>query len=333
MIDPSLPLIDLHRHLDGSVRLETILELGRQHNLPLPAWDVESLRPHVQITEPQPGVMAFIAKFKWMVGVLVDYDACWRIAYENVEDLGREGIHYAELRFSPWFMSEPHHLDPQGVMEAVIDGVRAGVRHTGTPVKLIGILSRTYGPETAWKELEALLKFRDHLAAIDLAGDEANFPGELFVAHIRQAREAGLRITIHAGESAGPHSVRQAVLELGADRLGHAVHAVEDPALMALLAERGTGIEANLTSNVQTSTVPDYASHPMRQFLQRGLLATLNTDDPGISAITLPYEYEVAAPAAGLTPDEIRQAQRNALQVAFLTDEERQALLRSMTSG
>lgn len=333
MIDPSLPLIDLHRHLDGSVRLETILELGRQHNLPLPAWDVEGLRPYVQITEPQPGVMAFIAKFKWMVGVLVDYDACWRIAYENVEDLGREGIHYAELRFSPWFMSEPHHLDPQGVMEAVIDGVRAGVRHTSTPVKLIGILSRTYGPETAWKELEALLKFRDHLAAIDLAGDEANFPGELFAAHIRQAREAGLRVTIHAGESAGPHSVRQAVLELGADRLGHAVHAVEDPALMALLAERGTGIEANLTSNVQTSTVPDYASHPMRQFLQRGLLATLNTDDPGISAITLPYEYEVAAPAAGLTPDEIRQAQRNALQVAFLTDEERQALLRSMTSG
>lgn len=333
MIDPSLPLIDLHRHLDGSVRLETILELGRQHNLPLPAWDVEGLRPHVQITEPQPGVMAFIAKFKWMVGVLVDYDACWRIAYENVEDLGREDIHYAELRFSPWFMSEPHHLDPQGVMEAVIDGVRAGVRDTGTPVKLIGILSRTYGPETAWKELEALLKFRDHLAAIDLAGDEANFPGELFVAHIRQAREAGLRVTIHAGESAGPHSVRQAVLELGADRLGHAVHAVEDPSLMALLAERGTGIEANLTSNVQTSTVPDYASHPMRQFLQRGLLATLNTDDPGISAITLPYEYEVAAPAAGLTPDEIRQAQRNALQVAFLTDEERQALLRSRTSG
>jgi adenosine deaminase len=327
MIDPSLPLIDLHRHLDGSVRLETILELGRQHNLPLPAWDIEGLRPYVQITEPQPGVMAFISKFKWMVGVLVDYDACRRIAYENVQDLGREGIHYAELRFSPWFMSEPHHLDPLGVMEAVIDGVQAGMRNAATPVKLIGILSRTYGPEIAWKELDALLKVRDHLAAIDLAGDEANFPGELFVEHIRQAREAGLRVTIHAGESAGAHSVRQAVLELGADRLGHAVHAMEDPALMDLLLERGVGIEANLTSNVQTSTVPDYASHPMRQFLQHGLLATLNTDDPGISAITLPYEYNVAAPAAGLTPDELRQAQRNALQVAFLTDDERQALL------
>lgn len=333
MIDRSLPLIDLHRHLDGSVRLETILELARQHNLPLPAWDIEGLRPHVQITEPQPGVMAFISKFKWMVGVLVDYDACRRIAFENVEDLVREGIHYAELRFSPWFMSEPHHLDPLGVMEAVIDGVRAGMREAGIPVKLIGILSRTYGPETAWKELDALLKVRNHLAAIDLAGDEANFPGELFVEHIRRAREAGLRVTIHAGESAGAHSVRQALLELGADRLGHAVHAVEDPSLMELLAERGAGIEANLTSNVQTSTVADYASHPMRQFLQHGLLATLNTDDPGISAITLPYEYNVAAPAAGLTLQEIRQAQRNALQVAFLTGEERQALLQRVQAN
>jgi len=96
MIDPTFPLIDLHRHLDGSVRLETILDLGRQHNLPLPAWDVEELRPHVQVTEPQPGIMAFIAKFKWMTGILVDYEACHRIAYENVEDAHQEGIDYLD---------------------------------------------------------------------------------------------------------------------------------------------------------------------------------------------------------------------------------------------
>ncbi|MGC9332643.1 MAG: adenosine deaminase, partial [Anaerolineae bacterium] len=89
MIDPTLPLIDLHRHLDGNVRLETILDLGREHNLPLPAWDVEELRPHVQVTSSMPGVMAFLSKFKWMVGVLVDYDACYRVAYENVEDARR----------------------------------------------------------------------------------------------------------------------------------------------------------------------------------------------------------------------------------------------------
>jgi adenosine deaminase len=327
LIDPTLPLIDLHRHLDGSIRLETILDLGRQHNLPLPAWEVEALRPHVQITEPQPGVMAFITKFQWMTAILVDMDAVRRVAYENVLDAKQEGMDYVELRFSPWFMAETHHLNPAGVTEAVVEGVASGARDTGMEVGLIGILSRTYGPQSAWKELDALLSQREHIAALDLAGDEANFPGELFKAHIRRGREAGWRITVHAGEAAGAQSVWNAVGELGADRLGHAVRAIDDPALMDFLAERRTGIECNLTSNVQTSTVPDYSSHPLRHFLEHGIPATINTDDPGISNITLPYEYEVAAPAAGLSPEQIRQAQRNALEVAFLSEEAKQKLL------
>lgn len=326
MIDPSLPIIDLHRHLDGSLRLETILDLGRKHNLPLPAWDVEDLRPHVQVTEPQPGVMAFIAKFRWMTGVLVDYEAVRRVAYENVEDAHKEGLDYVELRFSPWFMSQPHGLHPTGVVEAVVDGVSAASRHLEMPVNLIGILSRTYGPEVAWKELQALLTQRDRLVALDLAGDEANYPGDLFVSHLRAARETGWKITVHAGEAAGPESVWQAIRDLGANRLGHAVHAIEDPRLMEYLAEQRIGVEANLTSNVQTSTVPNYASHPLRRFLEYGILATINTDDPGISNITLAYEYQVAAPAAGLTPEQIRQAQHNALETAFLSDVEKATL-------
>jgi adenosine deaminase len=326
MIDPALPLIDLHRHLDGCVRLQTILDLGRAHNLPLPAWDLDGLRPHVQVTTPQPGVMAFISKFKWMTGVMVDEAAVRRIAYENVQDLKNEGIHYAELRFSPWFMAEPHGLHPQGVVEAAADGVAAAARDHGVMVKLIGILSRTYGPETAWKELAALLAARERLAALDLAGDEANYPGEWFRAHIHRAREAGLHITVHAGESAGPRSVWQAIDALGAERIGHAVHAPEDPALLDALAGRRIAVEANLTSNVQTSTVSDYAAHPLRLFLERGILATINTDDPGISNITLPYEYQVAAPAAGLSPAQIRQAQRNSLEAAFLGEAEREEL-------
>jgi adenosine deaminase len=325
-IDPTFPLIDLHRHLDGNVRLETILDLGRQHNLPLPAWDLEGLRPHVQVTEPQPGVMAFIAKFKWMTGVLVDTDACRRVAYENVEDAGREGLDYVELRFSPWFMAEPHGLNPSGVVEAVADGVEAGRRDFGVKVNLIGILSRTYGPDIAWKELRALLHHRDRLVALDLAGDEANWPGELFVPHLRRATEAGWHTTIHAGEIAGPGSVWQAVRDLQATRIGHAVRAVEDPALLDYMAERQIGIESSLTSNVQTSTVPDYASHPLRVFLERGLLATINTDDPGISGIGLRHEYEVAAPAAGLTAEHTHQAQHNALTIAFLSADEKDTL-------
>ncbi len=326
MIDPTLPLIDLHRHLDGNVRLETILELGRKHKLPLPAWELETLRPFVQVTEPTPGVMAFLDKFEWLVGVLVDYDACWRIAYENVEDARREGIDYIELRFSPWFMASAHNLDPVGVVEAIVAGIEQGRQDFAVKANLIGIISRTYGVEIGIKELNALLTHRDDFVALDLAGDERNFPGELFVEHFNIARDAGWQITVHAGESAGASSIWQAINELGATRIGHAVRAIDDPALMDTIKDREIGIEANLTSNLQTMTVPNLISHPMREFIERGLLATINTDDPGISAIDLHHEYNVAAPAAGLNATQIQQAQRNALKIAFLPHDEKMKL-------
>jgi adenosine deaminase len=271
--------------------------------------------------------MAFIGKFKLMMDVLVDYDACRRVAYENVEDAQREGIDYIELRFSPWFMAEQNKLDPAGVTEAVADGAEQGAGDLGIKVNLIGILSRTYGPDAAWKELNALLRHRERLAALDLAGDEANQPGDLFVEHLRQAREAGLHITVHAGEAAGAQSIWQAIRDLQAERIGHAVRAIDDPALLDLMAARQIGVESSLTSNVQTSTVPTYADHPLRHFLERGVLATINTDDPGISGIDLRYEYEVAAPQAGLTARHTHQAQRNALAVAFLTAQEKETLV------
>jgi len=333
MINPQLPLIDLHRHLDGNVRLETIIELGLQHNIDLPANNVETLRPYVQVTDPQPSVMAFIAKFKWMVAVLADYSACYRIAYENVLDAASEGLDYVELRFSPWFMAEPHGLDPAGVVEAVVSGTDAGSQEANIPVNLIGILSRTFGEEIAWDELSALLTQADHLVGLDLAGDEANFPGIRFSAHCRKAQEAGLALTIHAGEVGGADSVWQAIRDLGAVRIGHAIHAVEDDQLMEFIVANEIGIECNLTSNVQTSTVVNYSSHPIKTFLEIGALATINTDDPGISGITLPYEYEVAAPAAGLTTGQIQTAQLNALEIAFLTMAEKEALLAKKSSG
>jgi adenosine deaminase len=326
LIDITLPLIDLHRHLDGSIRLKTILELGKKHGISLPASDIEGLRPHVQITDPRPGVMAFIEKFKYMIGVLADYDACRRVAYENVEDAFLEGIDYIELRFSPLFMAEPHSLSPEGVVEAVLEGVNQGQNEFGIKVNIIGIISRTYGPDLGWKELETLLVYKNQIAALDLAGDEKNFPGQLFVDHIQEGRSAGWKITIHAGEEEGPDSIWQAVEELNADRIGHGVSAVKDPVLMRYLAEKKIGLESNLTSNVQTRVVDKYSSHPLRKFLEEGILATINTDDPGISGINLRHEYEQAAPAAGLTSDHIRQAQRNSLKISFLTDDEKKIL-------
>jgi adenosine deaminase len=270
--------------------------------------------------------MAFIAKFKWPLAVLVDYDACRRIAYENVEDASKEGLDYLELRFSPWFMAETHALKPAGVTEAVIDGVEAGQSKFGVKVNLIGILSRTYGPAIATQELNALAAQQAHIVGLDLAGDVANFPGKWFREHFRRARELGWHVTVHAGESAGPESVWQAIQELGAERIGHALRAVEDPDLLQHMTDYHIGVESCLTSNVQTSSVPDYSGHPIRQFLEKGIRATINTDDPGISGIDLHYEYEVAAPQAGLSPEQIHQAQENALTVAFLAEAEKDTL-------
>lgn len=328
MIDTGLPLIDLHRHLDGNLRLSTVIDLARRHRVELPADDLEALRPHLQILEPGPDLVSFLAKVELMSSVLGDEDACRRVAYENVEDAYREGLSYVELRFSPLFMAQAHRLRPERVVAAVIEGAKTASQELGLPMNLIGILSRTFGPEAAMVELEALLEHKRQITALDLAGDEARWPGHHFLEHFRRGRDAGFRITVHAGEAAGPESVWQAIRELGAERIGHAVRATEDPALMDYLAEHEVGIESCLTSNVQTSAVAGYRSHPIRLFLERGLLASINTDDPSISGIDHAYELTVAAEAAGLSDDDVRRAQRNAVSTAFLSAEEKTELLK-----
>lgn len=327
MIDTNLPLTDIHRHLDGNIRAQTILDLGREFNLPLPAQTLETLLPHVQVTANEPDLVSFLAKLDWGVKVLASLDACRRVAYENMEDAARQGLHYVELRFSPGYMAMTHNLPVAGVVEAVIAGVREGSQAFGVEARLIGIMSRTFGEAACLQELEALLAHRESITALDLAGDELGFPGSLFLPHFNRARDAGWHITVHAGEAAGPESIWQAIRELGAERIGHGVKAVQDPALMDYLAAQRIGIESCLTSNIQTSTVPSLAEHPLKTFLEHGVLACINTDDPAVQGVDIIHEYTVAAPAAGLSREQIRQAQRNGLELAFLSAQEKAALL------
>ncbi|WP_332707105.1 adenosine deaminase [Plesiomonas shigelloides] len=335
MIARDLPLTDLHRHLDGNIRPSTILELGQQHGIMLPADNLPDLLPHVQITENAPTLVSFLQKLDWGVAVLADLDACRRVAYENMQDADNAGLDYTELRFSPYYMAMKHNLPVQGVVEAVADGIAQGRRDFTVKANLIGILSRTFGTAACQQELDALLACRQHLVAIDLAGDELGQPGELFVPHFSQVRDAGLHITVHAGEAAGAASMWQAIQQLGAERIGHGVKAIEDPRLMDYLAEHRIGIESALTSNVQTTTVSTLAAHPLKTFLQHGIVASINTDDPAVEGIEIAHEYNVAAPAAGLTPAQIRQAQENGMHQAFLSDSDKaelraQARARSM---
>jgi adenosine deaminase len=327
MIDQSLPLCELHRHLDGSIRLQTILELADQHGLELPAKDIAGLAPFIHVDESAPGLMAFLDRFEHMIAVLVDADACRRVAYENVEDAMYEGIDYIELRYSPYFMAKSHGMHMEEVIEACADGVRAAERDTGVRANIIGGLSRTYGVETCMREVQAILARRDDVVAVDLAGDEASFPAPLFVEHFKRARDAGLHVTVHAGEVAGPESVWSAIRDLGAERIGHGFRAIEDPALVDHLVERGIGLESCPTSNLHISAIKDYASHPIKQLADKGVKFCLNTDDPGISAIDLAHEYNVAAAAVGLSQEQVRQSQRHGLEMAFLSRQEKAELV------
>ena len=287
MIDNTLPLLDLHRHLDGNIRPATIWQLAEKNSIALPTTQFEDFIPHVQIQQSEPDLLAFLKKLDWGVAVLKNLEDVKRVAYENVEDAYNAGLNYAELRFSPYYMAKNHELPISDVVGAIIDGVNSGMKSFDIKIGLIGILSRTFGVTQCQLELDALLIHKAHLIAIDLAGDEYNFPGELFVDHFKQVRNAGLQVTVHAGEAGGAKSVWQAINELGATRIGHGVATIEDEKLMSFMVNNNIAIESCLTSNYQTGTVKDLSKHPLKVFLDYGIKACLNTDDPAVQGIEI----------------------------------------------
>jgi len=330
MIDTSLPLLDLHRHLDGNIRPATIWQLATKNDIVLPATQFDDFIPHVQVQGSESDLLAFLKKLDWGVAVLKSLDDVKRIAFENVEDAYHAGLNYAELRFSPYYMSMNHNLPISDVVAAVIDGVKLGMKTFDISINLIGILSRTFGVKQCQLELDALLVHKNNLVAVDLAGDEFNFPGELFVEHFKQVRNAGLQVTVHAGEAGGAASVWQAINDLGATRIGHGVATIEDEKLMTYMVNKNIAIESCLTSNFQTGTVTDLSQHPLKAFLNFGIKACLNTDDPAVQGIEIRNEYTVAQQVLLLSEDDIRQLQENALDVCFLSDSEKKALLKSV---
>lgn len=317
------PKIDLHRHLEGAIRLSTVLEISQQHQLSLPAATEEELRPFVWITEPTSDIVRLFPKFDLLRQIFLTYDICRRVTMECIDDAVAQGLDYLELRFSPLFMAELHHLDPLSVTAAVCEGWREAARVHAFPSGLLVILSRTYGPEACSAEMDCALQYKDQgILGVDLAGDESRQPAGQFQSLFDRARDAGLKITAHAGEFSGADSVRQTILSLCPDRLGHAVHAVDDPLVLDMILERGIGVECCPTSNVLTTAVRVMKEHPLPIFLRHGILATINTDDPALMGdLTLEDEYSHARIEMGCSEEEVAMARQNARKVAFSNPE------------
>lgn len=333
MINPSIPLVDLHRHLDGNIHPELIWQLAKKHNIELPGNTLEEFRPHAQIQQQTSDLLAFLQKLDYGISVLADQEAIYQVAYDNVRDAKAQGLDYTELRFSPYYMAMNFNLDIAEVVNQVASAVEQGSKDFAVKVNLIGILSRTFGVEACQQELNGILAHKGKITALDLAGDELNYPAELFVPHFKAARDAGLQITVHAGEADGPKSIWNAIELLGATRIGHGVAATQDPKLMDYLAKHQIAIESCPTSNYQTATVSDLTKHPLRTFLQHDVLVCLNTDDPAVSNITLAHEYQVAKEVIGLSQQELEIVQLNGVKACFLSEQEKQALIEAKRSA
>ncbi len=319
IIQTSLPLVDLHRHLEGSLRLSTVLELCLEHHLPLPGESLQELQRATWIHEPVRDIVTIFPKFDLLRQVFLDEAIIRRSVSEFMQDAAREGLSHVECRFSPYFMAELHGLTAMSVTGAVVEAWQEEHNRYPMTSSLIVILSRTYGAEICGQEMDCALAYCGRgVAGVDLAGDEMRQPARNFEHLFDRAHQAGLRVTAHAGEFAGTDSIRETLRCLRPARLGHAVRAADDPRLMDELAQAWVAVECCPTSNYLTGTIPSMQAHPLPTFLKHGICATLNTDDPSLMGdLTIQQEYRHAAEEMGLNTQQLAQVQINGGTAAF----------------
>ena len=311
--------VDLHRHLEGAIRLATVFDLSMEAGVPLPADSPEKLAAHVLIREPVSSLEEALQAFAATQNSVQTYDAVQRIAREAVEDLDEDGVRLAELRFSPEFMCAPGGLDWDRALEALVEGVREAIAAGhDVAVGLIAIFSRDYGMDSARRTVDFALRNREHLVGFDIAGSELGYPPSLYAEVIAPIRGSGLGLTTHYGESGPPEYPKEAVEVLEPSRLGHGLSVAWDPDVTALIIERGVTLEMCPTSNWLKKGVASVEEHPIGRLLHEGVKVTLNTDDPGIMGIDLVHEWEVARDRIGFTEEDFRAVTANALEGSFL---------------
>ncbi|HVU13779.1 MAG TPA: adenosine deaminase [Phototrophicaceae bacterium] len=325
-----MPKIDLHRHLEGSLRLETLLAIAQEYGISLPTYDIEGLRPFVQIVPGEPrNWQQFLGKFQVLRQFYRSRTIIQRVTREVIADAAADNVKYMELRFTPQALNNLVRCDYQEVVAWVCDAVEQVTSELDIQVTLILSMNRHESVEIGDQVLEAAIHFADRgVVGLDLAGQEAGHSGLPFRALFERAKAEGFGITIHAGEWAGASNVREAVEILGADRVGHGIRTIEDPTLFDLLQTRGTVLEVCPTSNVQSGAVEGFGVHPLIRLYQLGLRTTINTDDPLICNISLSDEISnVVKGMPPLTLDDVKRNILTAANAAFLPADRRAALV------
>jgi adenosine deaminase len=322
-----LPKADLHLHLDGSLRADTVLEIAAREGIDLASRDEASLRKILSPPLDPPSLERYLKAFDVTCAVMQTHSSIRRVARELVEDCAAENITYLEARFCPTLLTLGG-LSVAEVIEAVAEGLEEGERSTGTMARQIICALRHRDLREGVELAEAAVALRGRgVVAFDLAGPEAGFAAAWHEEAFRIARRGGLWTTVHAGEADGPDSIFEALHTLGADRIGHGTTLVNDPALMAWMIDRELPIEVCPTSNVQTGAAASIARHPVRSLLEQGATVVVCTDNRLVSDVTLSHELRAVANAAELTLDETGLLLRRGFSSAFVSLDERRRLL------
>ncbi len=322
-----LPKVDLHRHLEGSLRLRSLMEIAKQEGLDLPQEET-LLREQVQIGSAEPRTLPnFLSKFRVLRPIYRSPEIIQRVIHEAIEDAVIDNIVYLELRFTPAALAHARDFALDEVVAWVIEFANEASREFGIRVGLIASVNRHESVKLA----EAVAQIAadnagEGILGLDLAGNEVDFPADPFISIFKSSGEAGLKTTVHAGEWAGPDSVKQALTLMGASRIGHGVRVMEDAEVVAIARDRRAAFEVCLTSNLHSGVISGMEKHPLPDMINTGLVVTLNTDDPGISNIRLSDEYFTAVSELGLSEETLKGLIISGAQYSFLPESDKKQL-------
>ena len=326
----SLPKVELHRHLEGSLRFETVLDVVRSYQLDVP--DTSLLRSLVQVQENEPLTFQnFLSKFATLRLIYRSPEIIARVTLEAIADAAADNVRYLELRFTPVALSKLRGFPLSQVMDWVLDAARQGEKEHGVTTRLIASVNRHEGVALAGQVAYLAAERKDRgIVGLDLAGNEPGFPAGPFASAFQVAQESGLQVTAHAGEWDGGENVAEAIQKLGAMRIGHGIRVLEAPAALQLARQCGTPFEVCITSNYQSGAVKQLKNHPLARMLAEGLNVTINTDDPSISQIALSDEYRVFCETLSFPLEILRERVLAAARAAFLPETEREALAQAL---
>jgi adenosine deaminase len=323
-----LPKTDLHVHLDGSLRLATLIELAQAQRVELPSFDPEELARAMHLGENTGSLVEYLKAFEVTLRVLQTEAALRRVARELAEDAAAENVRYMEVRYSPMLHTQ-RGLRLTQVVEAVLEGLWEAKEKVGIESNVIICGIRNISPESSLEMAELAVAYKNRgVVAFDLAGAEYDHPAKHHLGSFQLVRANNINVTIHAGEAYGPESIHQAIHDCGAHRIGHGCRLREDGDLLHYVNDHRIALECCPSSNVQTGAVRDLASHPMRLYQELGLRVTINTDNRLVTDTDVTRELWLSHTQIGLSLDEIKRTILNGFKSAFLPFHQKQVWLR-----